>query len=298
MKISLKQLEVFAEVAKHLSFTKAAKRLNLSQPAISRQIKNLEDQINKPVFEQIGKRVFLTDTGLEVLKHVEIIGRDVDELKAQLTNTDNGMQGRITLSMASCIQHVMFDKIGAFYKENPQTEFRISVMSRPDLIQQLHTNQLDFALMGEMKAQKDLDITDLSTQPFLLVAKPDHPLAKKEHVGFEDLKEEIFIMEEKGNSNYDFVTHLIKKVAPEKPRTIEIKSLSAILYAVMAGLGISFVPEFMAKPELKNHNLTVLNIPNIDAFASTCLVHHKDKELSPIARAFKDFLITAAKMSD
>lgn len=294
MKISLKQLEIFSAVAKQLSFTRAAKQLSLSQPAISRQMKNLEDACGTPLFEYLGKRLYLTDSGQRLLSHVHTVERQVEQLKADMHHEEASLQGTLTISVANALSKVVFQLLGQFYQKYPKVRFDVLVTNRRAQLRQLDENRVDMCLMSNLQKKPGLQSRLLFTSPLILVALPSHPLANKSMVTLAALEHEAFILGEEDTDNYICTQRLIKMLDLKHDNTIRIQNHDAVIDAVKAGLGLALLPRFLVDEEVQSGQLAHIDVQECAEFrAGIYLVHHKDKVLTPIAESFKSFMLQA-----
>ena len=174
--ISLRHLKVFESVARHLNYTRAAEEFFLSQPAVSMQVKQLEEQLGVALFEQLGKRIHLTEAGQEVLMYARTITQQLDEMEAVL----NRMQGgRLRISVATTANYFIPALLGTFSRRYPQVTVSLDVTNRETLLRQLTENIVDLVIMGQQPTGLDVEAQEFMDNPLVVVAPIAHPLAKK-----------------------------------------------------------------------------------------------------------------------
>lgn len=296
MNITLRQLKVFKAVARHLNYTRAAEELFLSQPAVSMQIKQLEDGLGQPLFEKMGKKVYLTDAGKEVYRYSQTITSQLNELQTVMEEMKGLHHGRLTLTVASTANYFVPTLLGVFNERHKGVSVDIDVTNRENLLRALAANTTDFAIMGHPPDGLELAYYPFMENPLVVLAAPDHPLARQRHIPLERLAEETFIMRERGSGT---------RAARERffaehggitfNKTMEMNSNEAIKQAVQAGLGLGVLSIHTLEVELMLKRLVVLDVEGFPIMRHWYIVHRKGKRFSAIAQAFKDFVLTESE---
>ena len=291
MHFTLQQLKLFEAVSRHASFTRAAEELNLTQPAVSIQIKRLEEQLDLPLFEMVGKKVFPTAAGkmmyqasCDILERIEQFKDSVEELKGQV-------KGPLQLSVVTTSKYFMPHLLGTFLIQYPDVEPKLIFTNRSKVIQRLHDNEDDFVVMGQIPED-----SKLVTYPFLEnilvpVAHPDHPLASKKKVLLKDLINERFLEREQGSGTRLVFDRLLEQQGMIVEPYMELGSSEAIKQGVMAGLGLAVLSLHSISLELAAKKLVVLNIEGFPIKRRWYAVHLKGKKLSLVARTFLDYIL-------
>ena len=199
MNITLRQLKVFEAVARHLNYTRAAEELFLTQPAVSMQIKQLEREVGHSLFEQLGKKIYLTDPGQEVYRYSQAISRQLDEMVQVLEEMKGLQHGRLKLAVASTANYFVPNLLGVFSQRYRGVTVDIEVTNRENLLKALAANAVDFAIMGQPPDGLRLEAYPFLENPLVAIAPPDHPLAAQRHIPLEKLANETFIMRESGS---------------------------------------------------------------------------------------------------
>ncbi|MDE2132096.1 MAG: LysR family transcriptional regulator [Betaproteobacteria bacterium] len=288
---TLRQLKVFETVARRLSFSRAAEELHLSQPAVSTQVKQLEDHAGLPLFEQLGKRIFLTPAGREMLRHSRAIitqFREAEEAMAQLKGISGGT---LNVSVISAGDYFFPHLLAEFYRRHEGIKLNLDVTNRQELLQKLNENLTDLAVMVRPPLEMDVVAEPFAPHPYVIVAPPDHPLAGQKRIPRSDLLSQPFITRELGSDTWNSMQDVFGEDLGKLQMAFEIRSTETIKQAVMAGMGIAFVSAHNINLELQVGNLVILDVENFPAMLNWYVVHRKDKHLPPVAQAFKGFLL-------
>jgi DNA-binding transcriptional LysR family regulator len=296
MNITLRQLKVFEAVARHLNYTRAAEELFLSQPAVSMQIKQLEDSLGQPLFEKMGKKVYLTDAGREVYRYSQAITSQLNELQTVMEEMKGLHHGRLTLTVASTANYFVPTLLGVFNERHKGVTVDIDVTNRENLLRALTANITDFAIMGQPPEGLELEAHPFMENPLVVLASPDHPLAGQRHIPLEKLAEETFIMRERGSGTRAARERFFaERGGIHFRKTMEMNSNEAIKQAVQAGLGLGVLSIHTLEVELMLKRLVVLDVEGFPIMRHWYIVHRKGKRFSAIAQAFKDFVLTESK---
>lgn len=294
MNITLRQLKVFASVAKHLSFTRAAEELHLTQPAVSMQVKQLEGQLDSALFEQLGKKIYLTEAGEEVYHYSRLISQQLDDLETVLANIKGLEHGKLRISVATTANYFAPHLLAAFCQRYPGVNVILNVTNRQTLLSQLGENEVDMVIMGQPPAEMDLEAAAFMDNPLVTIAPPDHPLAGQQHIPLVRLENEAFLVRESGSGTRNAMQRFFDKHGISITTSMEVSSDEAIKQSVQAGLGLGVMSQDAVQLELSLGKLAILDIENFPIRRHWYLVHRKGKRLSAIAQAFKEFLLSEA----
>ncbi|ABM61823.1 MULTISPECIES: LysR family transcriptional regulator [Halorhodospira] len=294
MNITLRQLQVFESVARHLSFTRAAEELYLTQPAVSMQIKQLEQQVGLPLFEQIGKRIYLTEAGEEVRRYAQRISAELRELADGLEALRGLNSGRLRLTVASTANYFATDLLAAFTRRQPGVTFQLEVTNREGVIRRIQDNEMDLAVMGRPPEGLDVAAEAFMPNPLVIIAAPDHPLADGSPIPLERLQDELFVLREQGSGTRNAVQRVLEERGMNLRGGLEMSSNEAIKQSVQAGLGLGVVSIHTVALELELGRLRVLNVEGFPLERQWYLVHRSGKRLSPAAEAFRQFILDEA----
>jgi DNA-binding transcriptional LysR family regulator len=294
MNITLRQLKVFASVARHLSFTRAAEELHLTQPAVSMQVKQLEGQLDSALFEQLGKKIYLTEAGEEVYHYSRLIAQQLDELETVLANIKGLAHGKLRISVATTANYFAPHLLAAFCQRYPGVNVILNVTNRQTLLHQLSENEVDMVVMGQPPAGMELEADAFMDNPLVTIAPPDHPLAGKKRIPLKKLEEEVFLVRETGSGTRIAMQRFFDKHGITITTSMEVSSDEAIKQSVQAGLGLGMMSQDAVQLELSMGKLAILDIEEFPLMRHWYLVHRKGKRLSAIAQAFKEFLLNEA----
>jgi DNA-binding transcriptional LysR family regulator len=295
MNITLRQLKVFEAVARHLNYTRAAEELFLTQPAVSMQIKQLEEQIGQPLFEQMGKKIHLTEPGREVYRYSQAINNLLTEMQMVLAEMKGLQHGKLTLTVASTANYFLPTLLGVFSQRHRGVTVDIDVTNRENLLRALSANTTDFAIMGHPPDGLELESYPFLTNPLVVLAAPDHSLAGQSQIPIERLATETFIMRERGSGTRAARERFFaERGGITFSKTMEMNSNEAIKQAVQAGIGLGVLSIHTLEVELMLKRLVVLDVEGFPIMRHWYIVHRQGKRFSAIAQAFKEFVLNEA----
>jgi len=299
MNVTIRQLQVFEAVARHLSFTQASQELHLTQPAVSMQIKQLEGNIGLPLFEQIGKQVYLTQAGQEMYHYSRSVAQQLDEADAIFEDLKGLHRGRLVIAVASTANYFAPTLLAAFTSEHKDVTVSLDVTNREGLLGHLENNDTDMVIMGRPPDGMDLEADSFMNNPLVVIAPVDHPLVGKRKIPMETLQKETFIMREQGSGTRIAMERFFTEQRAQLTTGMEMSSNEAIKQAVQAGLGLGIVSMHTLELELEMKRLAVLDVQSFPILRHWYIVHLKGKRLSPVASSFKEFVINhVRKMLD
>ncbi|MBM0106952.1 LysR family transcriptional regulator [Steroidobacter sp. S1-65] len=289
--VTLRQMRVFAAVAQYRSFTRAARELHLTQPAISQQIKLLETEIGLPLLEHVGRQIHLTDAGDELLRYASQVNdllRDAGESLAAMRGLRRGV---LKLGAVSTAKYFAPSLLSAFAPAYPEVTIRFTVGNREEIIQQLASNQIDLVIMGRPPRELVTVAEPFAKHPLVIIASPRHPLANKRRIPLQRLGSERFIIREEGSGTRASMEHVFRERGVPIHPAMEVSSNETIKQAVMAGMGLGFISIHTVGLELATGKLVILNVAGLPLIRDWYVIHLRDKRLSPITAAFRSFLL-------
>lgn len=292
MNLTLRQLKVFECVARLLSFTRAAEELFLSQPAVSIQVKQLEESVGLPLFEHIGKKIHLTDAGSEVYHYSRAIFQQLGEMEEVLSAMKGVSAGHLNIAVASTVNYFAPRLLAAFHRLYPGIELTLEVTNRERLVRLLEANEKDLVLMGQPPEKLDLESMPFMENPLVVIAPPDHPLAKEHGITPQRLAEETFVMRESGSGTRLAMERFFKDRGLSVRVGMQMTRNEAIKQAVRSGMGLGIVSIHTIDLELQTGCLTMLDVEGIPIPRKWYLVYRRNKRLSPAAQAFRDFVLS------
>lgn len=291
MNLTFRQLRVFSEVARHLSFLRAAKALHLTPPAVTMQIKELEGQMGLPLFERSGRQVSLTTAGEYMLVYARKMLatlKDAEDAAARLKRLE---LGSLTIGMVSTAEYFLPRLLAAFRQEHECIEVKLAVGNREQLVEMLQANEVDIAIMGRPPKELATRAEPFAAHPHVFVAPPDHPLLERGHQSVEALRHYGFIVREPGSGTRAAMEQFFQSARLEPKVVMEMASNETIKQAVMAGMGLSFLSLHTLGLELDNHLIAVLDVQGSPVVRAWNCVHTLSKVLSPAAEAFRYFVL-------
>jgi len=290
-RLTLRQFRVFDAVARHLSFSRAAEELHLSQPAVSMQVKGIEVILGMPLTEQLGKKIFLTEAGREVLHASQAITARLDDLESNLAQLRSLDSGRLNLAVTSTVNAVATNILIRFRGSFPGVSIHLDVSNRAVVLEQLASNLIDLAIMGQVPDGLELEATRFMDNPLVVIAPPDHPLVRRKIISMRDLAAEPFLVREAGSGTRGAMERFFAARGLEISYSMEMSSNEAIKQAVQAGLGLGILSLQTLEMELALKRLAILKVEGFPIMRHWYIVHRADKRLSPVALAFKKFLL-------
>jgi DNA-binding transcriptional LysR family regulator len=291
MHLTLRQLKIFEAVARHLSFSRAADELHLTQPAVSMQVRSLEEAAGLPLTEQVGKRIFLTEAGAELARHARVIAQQLREAEESLMAMKGLRGGRLNIGVVSTAKYFAPRLLTAFRHLHPEVELRLGVHNRGEIVQQLADNEIDLAIMGRPPQELETVSEPFAENPLVFVAAPDHPLAKAKSIAPKQLAGESFLLREPGSGTRAAMERFLAENGVLPQRAVEMTSNETIKQAVMAGMGISFISERTIALELATGHIVRLSVAGTPLQRHWFVVHRAEKRLLPVAEAFRQFLL-------
>jgi LysR family transcriptional regulator, low CO2-responsive transcriptional regulator len=288
---TLRQLRIFDAAATHLHFGRAAVALNLSQPAVSIQLKQLETDVGLALFEQMGRRVYLTSAGEELLSHARAVLARMREAEEAIEGLKDAGAGEIHVTSTTTAEYFVPRLLAEFCRRHPRLKVRLSVKNRERVVSELAENAVDLVVMGQAPRGLATVAVPFARNPLGIVSAPDHPLAKKRRLRLSQLLSDSFLIRERGSGTRDAMERAFAAQKFRPAETVEIGSNETIKQAVMAGMGVSFLSLHTIGLELATRRLTVLSVSGMPVMRDWYVIHREGKRLTRAASAFKSYLI-------
>lgn len=289
--VTLRQMKVFTAVARLLSFTRAARELHLTQPAVSQQIKLLEEEVGMPLFEKIGRQVQLAPAGAELLRYATQTLELMREATESLAAMRGLKRGVLKLGTVSTAKYFAPQLLSAFTPAYPEVTIKFDVGNREEIIKQMADNETDLVIMGRPPRELDTVAAAFAKHPLVIIAAPDHPLAGRRRIPLKQLGQQPFLIREEGSGTRASMEHVFRERHVPFRVLMEVSSNETIKQAVMAGMGISFISAHTVGLELAAGKLVCLDIVGLPIVRDWYVMHLRDKHLSPITAAFRTFLL-------
>lgn len=296
MNITIRQLKVFREVARQQSFTRASKILFLTQPAVSMQIKQLEDVVGMPLFEKQGKQLSLTDAGEEIRLLSDTILQQIEETQQNLELLAEGSQGKLRLAVATTVASVATRLMARFNAKYPALSLHFTVTNREGLIDLLENNETDIVIMGKPPEDLQLASQEFMVNPLVVIAPPNHPLCNQSKaVSLDRLFQYDFILREPSSGTRRAIERFLAAEGRNLKSNMEMNSNDAIIQSVAEGLGLGIVSIHTVTDEVKQGSLKIINASGFPLRRSWYLVQRKGRRLSPLSERFKAYIIKEAQ---
>ncbi len=295
IRLTFRQLTILDAVARCGNFSRAGAELHLSQPAVSMQIRQLEEALGLPLFEQIDKHIHLTEAGREVLATGRAIRQELANLESTLTALRGLDGGTLTVSAASTASYFAARLTALFRHAHPDVRISLNVVNREMLLRHLADNTVDLVLMGQPPDGHDVEARPFMENPLVVIAAPTHPLASAHNIPLARIATEVFVTREQGSGTRGAVENHFTAHGLTLKGAMEMNKNEAIKQAVEAGLGLGVVSLHTVQAELASRRLCVLDVEGFPLRRQWFLVQRQDKRLSPAAQAFAQFVLSEAE---
>lgn len=287
---TLHQFKVFEATARHGSFTRAAEELFLTQPTVSMQVKQLTKAIGLPLFEQVGKRLYLTEAGQSLFSTCQEIFTKLDQLEMTVADLKGMKQGQLRLAVITTAKYFVPRLLGPFCQRYLGIDVSLIVTNHERVIDRLADNQDDLYVMSQLPTNLDIETYPFLDNPLVVLAPGNHPLVGQKQIPIQRLNDEPFIMREPGSGTRRAVESLFEKENVSVRVRLELGSNEAIKQAIAGGLGLSVLSQHTLATEGANSNLAVLDVQGFPIPRRWYIVHLAGKQLSVVAATFLQYL--------
>lgn len=292
---TLHQLKVFEAVARHNSFTRAAEELFLTQPTVSMQVKQLTKAVGLPLFDQVGKRLYLTEAGQQLLLASREIFDKLDQLEMTVADMKGLKRGRLRLAVITTAKYFVPRLLGPFCQKYPGIDISLQVTNHRGITERLGENLDDLYIVSQLPEGLNLSFHPVIENPLIVIAPAKHPLANQRNVPIELLANEPFIMREPGSGTRKSVQELLDRHGVVVKVRLELGSNEAIKQAIAGGLGISVLSRHTLALEGAMNQLTILDIQGFPIQNQWYVIYPKGKQLSVVAQTFFEYLLEEAE---
>lgn len=289
MNYTLHQLKVFLMISKTKSVTKASQELHLSQPAVSMQLKNFQEQFDLPLTEVIGRKIHITDFGQEIAIAAETILKEIEAINLKNLAYQGQLIGHLKIASVSTGKYVMPHFLSTFIQEHPGVKLSLDVTNKTTVIKNLEYNEIDFALVSVLPEHLQIESIELMENKLFLVGSREQEL-KLEHHSREIFKKIPLIYREEGSGTRHVMESFMKQHNLPLLKTLELTSNEAVKQAVIAGLGYSVMPIIGIKNELRNGDLEIIPVGGFPIKSNWQIIWMKGKRFSPAATSYLEYL--------
>ncbi|MFM2107232.1 MAG: HTH-type transcriptional activator CmpR [Pseudomonadota bacterium] len=298
MNLTFRQLRLFLALADTGSVSAAARALHVTQPTASMQLKEITQSIGMPVYEVVGKRVFLTEAGRELAETARAIAGEWEALRQKFDAMRGLTRGRLRVALVNTAQYFMPRLLGGFCQQHPEIDISLQVLNRDGVVARLRDNLDDLYIMSMPPADIELDDDVFMPNPLLLVAASTHPLARKRKLPIEKLATDRFILRESGSGTRMATEQLFAAQSFRPNMRMELGSNEAIRQAVAAGLGVAVLSRHALESGQGNDEVVALDVQGFPVHSQWHVVSPKGKRLSPIASVFREHLLRGRRGRD
>jgi DNA-binding transcriptional LysR family regulator len=289
MNYTLHQLQVFLKVTQTESITKAAEALHLTQPAVSIQMRNFQDQFDIPLTEIVGRKLYVTEFGKEIALAAEKIVDQIHAINYKTASFKGQLTGRLKISVVSTGKYVMPYFLAGFMKTHPGIELKLDVTNKAMVVNSLDENEVDFALVSILPESMQVEAIPLMENKLYLVAGNDFDF--EEEVYKKDIFDHItLIFREQGSGTRLTMERFLRKNNIPVSKKMELTSNEAVKQALIAGLGCSIMPLIGLRNEIKDGDLKIIPVEDLPIITNWNLIYLKNKRFSPVAEAFLKYL--------
>ncbi len=289
MNYTLNQLQIFLKIVQTQSVTKASEEMHLTQPAVSIQLRNFQDQFDIPLTEVVGRKIYITDFGLEIAKSAENIINQVYAINYKTLAYKGKLTGRLKISIVSTGKYVMPYFLADFMEQHAGIELMMDVTNKNKVMESLENNEVDFALVSALPNTLNIEKLDLLQNKLYLVGSAEREF-KKNTSSKKIFKDLPLIFREKGSGTRQTMESFIERNNISVLKKMELTSNEAVKQALLAGLGYSIMPLIGIKNELHNNELQIISIKGLPIKTTWSLIWLKGKKHSPVANSFLDYL--------
>jgi DNA-binding transcriptional LysR family regulator len=288
--MTFRQLQIFRAVCESLSYSRAAEEMALTQPAVSLQIRQLEELVGQPLFDYVAKKLYLTPAAEALLRASEDVFGRLEALDMQLSDLQGSLQGQLGLAVETSAMYLVPHLFAAFREQHPEVSLQLVVVNHAQAVRRLSVSRDDLLIMSQPPGDQALDFFPFLTNPIIAVAPPQHPLCAREKLRLADLSEFPLLVREPGSGTRRACEEYCHQKRAHFAQTIEVGSSETQAEAVLAGLGLALLPRHAVRLELAQGLLRELPVEELPLQRSWCVVHSRGKRLSPVAQAFRDFI--------
>ncbi|MEP7182112.1 MAG: LysR family transcriptional regulator [Betaproteobacteria bacterium] len=292
--VTIRQLQIFAAAAAHLSFVRTSEQLHLTQAAVSLQIKRLEEMAGFALFERRGRKVALTEAGDVLLRYAQQVLAALRDADLALSALKGLTGGRIRVGVVSTAKYFAPALLARFQQRHPGVRVALSVNNREIIVRELERDEIDIAIMGQPPPRLATDATAFADHPLVVIAAPGHPLTGVRRVPLAALAGETFLVREQGSGTRSSMERFFAERGFEPRIGTVMSSNETIKQAVMAGMGLAFISRHTIGLELSAGRLAELDVVGLPLMRRWYVVQRAGRFVSPAAAAFVDFVVAAA----
>jgi len=287
---TLHQLTIFGEVVKYNSITRAAEALHMTQPAVSIQLKKLQEALDVELIQVIGKKLHLTEAGEELYHIQQELNERFEGYEAFISQLKGGLKGKLAISAASTAKYFLPYLLGEFQKKYPLVDISLKVTNRNEVLEHLNRNEFNLAILTQVPSRDDLEAIPFLENPLVMAAPPGHPLRDQNQINVRDLREETFIFREPGSGTRMVMEEYLAKHGLRPNVAMELGTNEAVKQAIMAGIGVSLISELSLGPYLEMDRICILDVQGTPISTQWHILYHKGRTHSPATKNFIGYI--------
>ncbi len=292
---TLHQLKVFEAVARNSSFTRAAEELFLTQPTVSMQVKQLSKTVGMPLFEQVGKKLYLTESGKALFETCQDMFERMERFEMAISNIKGLKQGSLRISTITTAKYVIPRILGPFCNRYPGIDVSLTVTNHQYVLEGLASNRNDIYIVSHVPEDLDVQSIAFMENPLVVLAPKEHPLVGEKNISLARLAQEPFIMREPGSGTRRAAQNLFEAHGIPLRVRLDLGSNEAIKQAIAGGMGISVLSKHTLALEGLSNQLAVLDVEHFPIPRTWYVIYPSGKQLSTIAQEFLDYLLNEGK---
>jgi DNA-binding transcriptional LysR family regulator len=291
MNITFRQLRLFLALAETGSVSAAAKFMHVTQPTASMQLKDITESVGLPLYEVVGKKIYLTDMGKELAATARAVAQSWDAFEQHVDAVKGLSRGKLKVAVVSTAKYFMPRLVGSFCKKYPEIDVSLQIINRDGVVQRLRDNMDDIYIMS--KPPSDLDLADevFMPNPIVVIASTSDPLVKRHSVSLNELSASRFILREKGSGTRMAGDQFFSKKKFRPNIRLELGSNEALKESVAGGLGLGLVSSHALHGHVKEHGVRIIDVEGFPLPSAWHIVHPASKKLSPLALEFKKHVL-------
>ncbi|WP_133648782.1 LysR family transcriptional regulator [Paraburkholderia flava] len=295
--LTLRQLQIFVVASRYTSFARAAEELHLTQPAVSMQIRQLEDAVGLRLFERVARRLALTEAGEKLTHHASRILGEIKDTEDAMTSLKQADSGSIAVGIVSSATYFAPKLLAQYSRQYPKVDVHFSVGNRDALLRLLQDNAIDLAIMGRPPPELDTTSEPLASHPQVVIAPLTHPLRDARRFDLQELRGDTFLLREPGSGTRAAAEEMFRQHLFSPVKIVTLGSNETIKQAVIAGMGVSLISLHTLLLELRTGEIALLDVTGTPIERTWQVVHLRSKQLSPTCAAFRHFLLEHAAVS-
>ena len=285
--MEIRDLQVFLSVSRHLNFTRAGEELHLSQPSVSVRISALQRELGGKLFEQIGKRIVLTEAGKVLIPYAMKVIAALDDAYYAIGELQGLQRGLLTIGASTTPGMYVLPKVIAEFKRlHPRIDVRLRIRDTHQIEDAVAANEFDFGFVGGHLAGSDVEVLPWRTDQIILIVPPKHALARRRSIKAKELEKESFVLRETGSATRATIAGHVETKGIRLHAIAELENPESLKRAVQSGLGIAFISSLAVETELKNRSLIAVRVSDLVIKRELKIVHRRDKHLSKSALEF------------